>query len=83
MRSHQVHLRALQRAAEIAGGPEALAAYLGVSGDRVSIWIKGGSRIPDDVFLKIVDLLAERSLYEIDALKASGKSPGGGHSTSG
>lgn len=49
----------LQRAVEILGGPDELAAYLGVSPARLRIWRRGLFALPDDMFLRLVDLLSE------------------------
>jgi DNA-binding transcriptional regulator YdaS (Cro superfamily) len=64
-------MRALQRAAELLGGQEALALYLKVRPLGVKVWISGSASIPPDVFTKVVDLLAERSMKEIQAHKES------------
>jgi hypothetical protein len=48
----------LQRAVEILGGPCEVAEYLGVSPGWVRIWMRGMFSLPDDVFLKLVDLLS-------------------------
>lgn len=55
----ELHARLLQRAVEILGGPDELAAYLGVSPSRVRIWMRGLFALPDDMFLRLVDLLSE------------------------
>jgi len=61
-----VYSRALQRASEIKGGTEALAAHLGVPGERLRLWQKGLAPIPTDVFLRIVDILVEDSVGDLD-----------------
>ena len=55
----QLHSRLLQRAAEKLGGADPLARYLGVPPVRVRVWQRGLIAPPDDVFLKLVDLLEE------------------------
>lgn len=55
----QVHARLLERAVEILGGQAEVAGYLGVSRAHVRIWMRGICSPPDDVFLKLVDLLGE------------------------
>ena len=55
-----MYSRALKCAAEILGGTEALRAYLGVSHAQLHLWMDEGVKLPDSVFLKIADLLAER-----------------------
>lgn len=51
----------LERAAEILGGADQLAAYLGVSLAHLRIWMRGMFAPPADVFLKLVDLLSEQT----------------------
>ena len=58
--SAAVHKRALQRAIEIAGGADALARQLQVPPNAVRFWLNGSSPLPDDIFLKLVDLLLAR-----------------------
>ncbi len=55
-----IHKRALQRAIEQAGGVEALARDLQVPVSAVRFWMSASSPLPDDVFLKLVDLLLAR-----------------------
>lgn len=55
----ELHARLLERAIEILGGEEEVAAYLGVSPGHVRIWMRGIFSPPGDVFLKLVDLLNE------------------------
>lgn len=54
-----VHTRALQRAAELLGGIDALRVYLDVTPIKLGIWMRGGAVPPGDVFLQVVDLLLE------------------------
>jgi hypothetical protein len=53
-----VQIRALQRAAEILGGVDALRTYLNVSTFRLEAWLDGRATPPDAVFLRVVDLLS-------------------------
>ncbi|HEX2197183.1 MAG TPA: hypothetical protein VHG88_00980 [Burkholderiales bacterium] len=55
-----IHKRALQRAIEQAGGVEPLARELEVPVSAVRFWMSASSPLPDDVFLKLVDLLLAR-----------------------
>lgn len=55
-----IHKRALQRAIEQAGGVEPLARDLQVPVSAVRFWMSSSSPLPDDVFLKLVDLLLAR-----------------------
>ena len=57
-----VHARALQRAAELIGGNEALGRYLGVTPGKLELWRKGSIAPPGEVFLQVVDLLLEHDL---------------------
>jgi DNA-binding transcriptional regulator YdaS (Cro superfamily) len=47
----------LKRAAEIAGGSVRLCECLRVSPERLDLWLSGGERLPDEVFLTIVDMV--------------------------
>ena len=60
-----VYSRALERAAEILGGTEELRGFLSVRKSVLGLWMSGYGMPPDDVFLRVVDLLAERQLQEI------------------
>ena len=47
----------LHRALEIAGGEVQLAAQLGVPETRLRFWLAKKARLPDDVFLLLVDIV--------------------------
>jgi hypothetical protein len=49
----------LEQAADRLGGMPALAGYLEVPEARLRIWMRGAVAPPDDVFLRLVDLLLE------------------------
>ena len=55
----ELHARLLERAAEILGGQDEVATYLGVSLTHLRIWKRGMFSPPADVFLKLVDLISE------------------------
>lgn len=57
-----VYTRALARAMEIAGTPEALAAFLGSSPREVETWARGETCPPMPIFLAVVDILAGNAL---------------------
>jgi hypothetical protein len=57
-----VHIRALQRAAELFGGAEGLAKRLNISRVRIDVWLRGDAPIPGDVFLAVVDILLAHGL---------------------
>ena len=61
----EIHRRAILRAIEISGDVEALAAHLRVPSTAVRLWANGTSPLPGDLFLRIVDLLLDRSLMEL------------------
>jgi hypothetical protein len=54
-----VHARTLRRAAEICGGEERLAVWLGVTPSQLSRWIDGLAQPPTSVFLRAVDLVID------------------------
>lgn len=47
----------LRRAVQIAGGADALCELLGVSDARLQLWLAARVRLPDPIFLKVVDLV--------------------------
>jgi hypothetical protein len=65
MRQPPTYSRALGRAAEIAGGIDALAAKLDVAPILVRSWISGTLEVPIPVFLTVVDLLMDNELRQM------------------
>lgn len=65
MPQRAVYRRAIERAAQVCGGPELLAARLGVPVPQVRLWIEGAEACPGDVFLAVVDLLVDADLSAI------------------
>jgi len=59
-----IHSSVLQRAAELVGGAEALAACLGIPQAWLQAWMRGEGMPPTNVFLRAVDIITERSLEE-------------------
>ncbi len=57
-----VHSRTLQRAAELLGGAPALSEHLDVPPHRLLLWMLGATPPPGDIFLKAVDVVAERHM---------------------
>jgi len=57
-----LHSRAVQRAAEIAGGVAALAVYLKLSPVTVKAWINGVVEVPQEYFLKVVDIIVDEQV---------------------
>ena len=54
---NRIHMRAVQRAADIAGGLTPLARYLDISPLLVASWVHGATEVPAAAFLRIVDIL--------------------------
>ena len=57
-----VYTRTLARAAELAGGIEPLARFLGSTPHDLSRWATGESNPPMPIFLAMVDVLAANAL---------------------
>ena len=72
-----VHARTLKRAAQIVGGYMPLSTQLGVPIDDVACWAEGTKPVPDEIFLRAVDIVSARDIAEI-----SGRYPNLGHSAS-
>lgn len=62
--SEELRLRTLVRAAELCGGADRLAAFLGISPTRLAFMIDGRA-VSEDVFLRCVDLLTARNVSEL------------------
>lgn len=60
-----VHVRTLQRAAEIVGGEEALARRLNVTPSHLALWLQGKERPSTAIFLRAVDLVHEHDLKKL------------------
>ena len=60
-----VHRQALQRAVDLFGGVRGLARQLNISRVRIDLWLHGGSPVPGDVFLAVVDLLLAHGLAQL------------------
>jgi hypothetical protein len=56
-----VRKHALRRAIDVVGNEETVAMYLDVSPTVLKFWLNTSSPLPDDMFLKVVDLLADRA----------------------
>jgi hypothetical protein len=54
-----VRIDTLRRAARLLGGVDALARKLKVSTWRLEAWLNGQEAVPDDVFLRAVDLIED------------------------
>ncbi|HET7670709.1 MAG TPA: hypothetical protein VFK84_09900 [Burkholderiales bacterium] len=62
----QVYMRTLQRAADIVGGPDALAQRLKVTPSHLELWLKGIESPREEIFLRAVDIVSDE---QIDAMK--------------
>jgi hypothetical protein len=66
---HDIHNRALKRAAKILGGDEQLRVYLGASELDFSAW-NGLPELPRNVFLRLVDIITEEEVRNVKAYAA-------------
>ena len=66
-----LYTRVLQRAAEVKGGPEALASYLGVADTTVRFWLQGKATLPAHVFETLLDFLLADDVAGLTGAKAS------------
>ena len=61
---HDIHKRALKRAAEILGGEEKLRLHLGVTEGDFLTW--GGAReLPRNIFLRLVDIITDEEVRQV------------------
>jgi DNA-binding transcriptional regulator YdaS (Cro superfamily) len=61
-----LHARALERAARVLGGEAALASYLEVSRPRLSLYLNGTARCPEEVSRKVVRVLIAEDPRRLD-----------------
>lgn len=66
-----LHARTVQRASEIVGSVELLAAQLDARDEDVRKWMEGQLSVPQEVFLRCVDILNAHQLSEISGLHAN------------
>jgi hypothetical protein len=64
---HNIHRRALLRAATIIGGNEQLRAHLGVSEVEFSSWSEK-RELPREIFLRLVDIITEEEVRDVQKL---------------
>jgi hypothetical protein len=64
---NEIQSRTLHRAAELAGGPEALARKFCIPEPALRMWL-AGRPIPPEIFLRAVDIIVE---HDIEAQKAA------------
>jgi hypothetical protein len=62
-----VHARTVRRAAEIVGGVEVLAEQLGVRDENLKKLREGTLLVPQDIFLRCVDIVNAHQLNEISS----------------
>jgi hypothetical protein len=60
-----VRAQTLRRAAEIAGGLSRLSAHLRVPERALEVWLTGTQPIPEEVFLRAVDIVTANQINEI------------------
>jgi hypothetical protein len=58
--------KTLQYAEALAGSPALLAQRLNVDSQLLSSWFRGAAPIPEDVFLKLVDLVLAASKMDVE-----------------
>jgi hypothetical protein len=63
---HDIHTRALRRAAQILGGEDQLRLYLGASELDFSSWTSQGE-LPRNIFLRLVDIITEEEVRNVKA----------------
>jgi hypothetical protein len=57
-----IYVRELTRAAEMLGGPDALALYLNAPAKVIDLWLAGAAPIPHWAFDKVVEALVDRDI---------------------
>lgn len=60
-----VYVRTLRRAAQIVGGVEGLAFQLEVNSADLAIWLAGTTAMPQEIFLRAVDIVTAHEISEI------------------
>ena len=63
---HDIHTRALKRAAEILGGEDKLMIFLGASEVDYSSWMSQ-HELPRNIFLRLVDLITDDDVRRVAA----------------
>jgi hypothetical protein len=61
---HDIHSRALRRAAEILGGEEKLRTFLGATEVDYTSWI-GQKELPRNIFLRLVDVITDEDVRRV------------------
>ena len=60
-----VHAQTLRRAAEIVGGIPELGTQFGVPAEDLALWINGAKPVPQEIFLRAVDIVTANDVNEI------------------
>lgn len=61
---HDIHSRALRRAAEILGGEERLRTFLGATEVDYTSWISQ-KELPRNIFLRLVDVITDEDVRRV------------------
>lgn len=61
---HDIHTRALRRAAAILGGEERLRLHLGATETDYSSWLNQ-KELPRNVFLRLVDIITDEEVRQV------------------
>jgi hypothetical protein len=61
---HDIHTRALRRAAQILGGEERLRTHLGASETDFSSWTSQ-KELPRNIFLRLVDIITDEEVRQV------------------
>jgi hypothetical protein len=72
-----VHARTVRRAAEIVGGVEELAAQLEGRDEVIKKWMEGQLPVPQEIFLRCVDIVNARQLDELSGPNLNNSVPKG------
>ena len=67
---HDIHTRALRRAAQILGGEDIAACYLGATEIDFPSWISQ-KELPRNIFLRLVDIITDEEVRRVAALRAA------------
>lgn len=68
-----VYARTLRRAAEIVGGVEQLGSQLGVRREDLVYWLQGAKQVPQEIFLRAVDIVVAHDVSTISGRHPSVK----------
>jgi hypothetical protein len=62
---HEIHKRALRRAAEILGGDEPLRLHLGATEGDFASWNGAARELPRTIFLRLVDIITDEEVRQV------------------